>query len=120
ETAAIAKAVAVSHGASQHVRDCLDAAMRVPRKSGEIVARIVIAKVVEQQERIEFGRVAKSERALELDAGAFERRLRMQNVFHWTDRHRCSPRESEAGLKARTTVVEAGPKACTTVVDVGL
>ena len=42
-----------STGAGEHVGDRFDAAMRMPREAGEIVVRVVVAEVVEQQERIE-------------------------------------------------------------------
>ena len=38
---------------AEHVGDGLDAAMRMPREAGQIVVRVVVAEVVEQQERIE-------------------------------------------------------------------
>src|SRR5204863_9360434 len=41
------------------------------------------AKVVEEEERIELGRIAEAERALQLDAGAFDRRPR---TYHPLDR----------------------------------
>jgi hypothetical protein len=51
ERAAVAEAVAVLDRAGEHVGDRLDAAMRMPREPGEVVVRIVVAEVVEQQER---------------------------------------------------------------------
>jgi hypothetical protein len=58
EAALVAEAVAVIDGARQDIGDRLDAAMRVPRESGEIVGRVVVAEIVEEQERIEVGRIA--------------------------------------------------------------
>ena len=60
------------HFAREHVGDGLDAAMRMPGEAGEIVGRILIAEVVEQQERIELVRFAETEGALEFDAGTFD------------------------------------------------
>ncbi len=85
EVAAVAEAVAVLDGAGQHVGDRLDAAMRMPRESGQIILGTVVAEVVEQQERIELFGLAESERALQFHAGAFERRLRLNNLFHWSE-----------------------------------
>ena len=62
--ALIAKAVAMLHRAGQHVRDRLDPAVWMPRKSCEIVFRVLIAEVVQQQERIEFLGFAETEGAL--------------------------------------------------------
>ena len=71
EIAAIAQAVAVLDGPGQHVGDRFDAAMRMPREPGEIVLRVLVAEIVEQQKRIELRRVAEAERTLQLDARAF-------------------------------------------------
>ena len=78
ERAAIAEAVAVIDGAGEHIGDGLDAAMRMPRKAGEVVGRAVVAEIVEQQERIELGGFAEAEGAAQLDAGAFDGRLRLR------------------------------------------
>ena len=70
--ALVAELVAVRDFACQHVGDGLDAAMGMPGKSGEIVGRVLVAKVVEQQERVELLRFAEAEGALQLDACAFD------------------------------------------------
>ena len=72
--AAVAEAVAVLDGAGEHVGDRLDAAVRVPREAGQVVVRVVVAEIVEQQERIELRRVAEAEGAAQLHAGAFHGR----------------------------------------------
>jgi len=61
--AAIAHAIAMFHCAGEDVGDGLDAAVRMPRKAGQVVLRNVVTEVVEQQERVEFGCVAEAERA---------------------------------------------------------
>ena len=61
--AAIPETVAVLHRTREHIGDCLYAAMWMPRKPGEIGIGIVVAEVVEQQERIEIAGVAEAERA---------------------------------------------------------
>src|SRR5262245_274765 len=71
QTALVAETVAVINGAREDVCDRLDAAMRMPRKPGEVVAGSVVPEVVEQQERIEVARVAETKRALQPDARAF-------------------------------------------------
>jgi hypothetical protein len=53
----------------------------VPGKAGEIFLRIVIAKIVEQQKRIEVGRVAETEASSQVDAGALERGLGLDDSF---------------------------------------
>ena len=61
--ALIAEAVAVLHAAAQHVRDRLDAAVRVPGESREVILGMLVAKIIQEQERIEVARAAKPERA---------------------------------------------------------
>ena len=74
EIAAVAEAVAMLDGSGQHISDGLDATMRMPRKARPVIVGPVIAEIVKQQKRIEFGGVAEAEGAIELDAGAFDRR----------------------------------------------
>ena len=71
EGPAVAEAVAVLDRARQHVGDRLDAAVRMPRKPGEVVVGAVVAEVVEQQEGIEIGGVPEPEPALQPHAGAW-------------------------------------------------
>ena len=53
EQALVARAVAVAHAAGKHVGDGLEAAMRMVRKAGDVVVRVVAAERVQHQERIE-------------------------------------------------------------------
>ena len=69
--ALVAHAVAVFDGAGEHVRDGLDAAVRVPREARQVIFRDVVAEVVEQEERVEIGRIAESECAAQVHARAF-------------------------------------------------
>ena len=71
--AAVPHAVAVFDGSGEDVGDGLDAAVRMPGKSGKIVLGNVVAEIVEEQEGIEVMRVAETESAAEMDSGAFER-----------------------------------------------
>src|SRR5262249_20977571 len=87
EIAAIAEAVAMVDAAGQHVGDGLDSAMRMPRKTGAILLRPVVAEIVEQQERIEFRGVAEAESAAQMHAGALESGLGRCNAFDGADRH---------------------------------
>ena len=73
--AAVAEAVAVLHRSGEHIRDGLDAAMGMPREAREVVLRHIVAKVVEQQERVVVGRLAESERPAQVHACAFQRGL---------------------------------------------
>ncbi len=87
ERAPVAQAVAVLDRAREHVRDGLDAAVRVPGKAGEVVLRPVVAEVVEQQERVELLGVAEPERPSQAHPGALDRRNRAGESLHRTDGH---------------------------------
>src|SRR5262245_56402077 len=92
ERAAIAETIAVLHGAREHVRDRFDSAMRMPRESREIVARVLVAEVVEEQEGIELPRVAKAERPPEMHARAFGGWSGLRDALDSSDGHGKKPR----------------------------
>ena len=71
--------------AGEHASDRLNPTVRMPRKSGQVIFRVVIAKIVQQQKRIEILRFAEAEGALQLHAGALQSRLRLNNLFEGTD-----------------------------------
>ena len=73
EMAVVAEAVAMLHRAVDHVRHGLESAVRMRRESRRR-SRPGMSEwnLVEQEERIEHGQRARSERAVELDARAFE------------------------------------------------
>ena len=83
--ALVAQAVAVLDRTGQHIGDRLDPAMRMPGKSRQIIFRILVAEIIQQQERIEILGLAEAEGALQLYARAFDRRLRLNDLFYWTE-----------------------------------
>src|SRR5262245_46815230 len=85
--AAIAEAVAMFDSARQDVRDRFDPAMRMPRKACEIVARILVAEIVEEEKRIELRGVAESECPPEMHARAFGGRGRLGDAFDGSNGH---------------------------------
>ena len=87
DSAAVTHAVAMLHRSRQHIRDCLDPAMRMPRKSGEIVFGNVVAKIIEQQKRVEVLSISEAESAAQVHARAFKRWLRLNDSLHWSNRH---------------------------------
>ena len=87
DRALVAHAVGVVHRSGQDIRDGFDPAVRMPGESRQIIGGNVVAEVVEQQERIEIGGVAEPERAAQVYAGSFERRLGLDQTFHGSDRH---------------------------------
>src|SRR5262249_28889921 len=87
ERAAIAEAVAVLDRAREHIGDGLNAAMRMPGETGEIILRPVVAEVVQQQERIGLFCVAEAESTTQLHTGAFNCRLGLDDAFDGTNGH---------------------------------
>src|SRR6476660_612745 len=72
--------------------------MRMPRESREVVLRVVVAKVIEEQKRIVVFRVAESERSAELNACAFHRRTGLNDASYCTDGHGSSLPGSDPSL----------------------
>src|SRR5262249_16538359 len=83
----VSEAIAVLDRSGQHVGDRLNPAMRMPWKSRQVIVRILIAKIVEKQKRIEVFRLPKTERALQLYPGAFNGWLCFQHLSNWSKRH---------------------------------
>jgi hypothetical protein len=59
----------------------LDATVRVPGKSCDIVGRVVVAEVAQHKKRIEILGLAKTEGALESDSRAFDGRLGLNDLL---------------------------------------
>lgn len=53
------------HSASEHIGHCLNSTVRMHRKSGKIVIRVVGSKMVEQQKWIEIIQRSRSDTSLE-------------------------------------------------------
>ena len=60
--------------------------MRVPRKAGQVIVRVVVPEIVEQQKRIEV-MVVPNQSAAQVHSRAFEHRRRLRDALYWTDRH---------------------------------
>ena len=73
------------HRSREHVGDGLNSAMRVPRKSLQVIGWIVVAEIIQQQERIELLGLAEAEGAFELYARALNRRLGLNHFFYWSE-----------------------------------
>ena len=83
--ALVAETVAMFDRAGKHIGDCLDTAVGMPWESRPVVVRVVVAKIVQQEKRIEILRLAEAEGALQLDACALDGRLRLNDLFHWAE-----------------------------------
>ncbi len=84
---AVADAVGVVDRAGEDVGDGLDAAMRVPGESGEVVFGDVVAEVVEEEEGIELGGVAETEGAAEMHSGTFRGGLAADQALYGSNGH---------------------------------
>ena len=85
--ALVAEGVAVGDFAGQDVGDGLDAAMRVPGEAGEVVRGVLVAEIIQQEERIELLCFAETEGALELNARTLDGGLGFKNLFDRAKRH---------------------------------
>jgi hypothetical protein len=83
--ALVAHAIAMIDGSGQHVRNGLDAAMRMPGETFEVVLGVLVAEVIEEEEGIEVSGFAEAEGALEADACAFEGWFGRQNFSNWPE-----------------------------------
>src|ERR1022692_1127351 len=99
---AVPHAVAVLDGSGEDVCDGFDAAVRVPREAGQVIARNVVAEIVQQEEWVEVGGVAEAERAAQMDACALECRLGLDQALDWSNGHNCFPRFGPMRVVVRT------------------
>ena len=83
----VAHAVAMLDGSRENIGDGLDAAVGMPGEAGQVIVGDIVAKIVEEQKRIEIGRVAKTERTPEMDAGAFERGFGFDDFLDGSNGH---------------------------------
>src|SRR5262249_55026706 len=95
---AVAHAVAMLDRARQNVGDCLDPAMRMPREAGEIILGNIVAKVIQQEERIEVLRIPETESAAQMYARPFGRWLGLDDALDRTNRHRRLPSQGYTTL----------------------
>jgi hypothetical protein len=61
--------------------------MRVPREPSQIILGNVVAEIVQEKEWIEVGCIAESESAAKMHAGAFERRLGLDESLNGSNGH---------------------------------
>src|SRR5690242_17360261 len=73
--ATISHAVAMFDSPGKNVGNGLNPAMRMPREACQVILGNVVAKVVEEKERIEILGIAKSERSAQVHTSALHRRL---------------------------------------------
>src|SRR5258708_29950858 len=88
EAPAVAQTVAVINRAGQHIRDGLNAAMRVPWKSGAVVLGTIVAEVVQQKERVEIAGVAEAKGTVEFHPRSLDGWRGRYDPLHRPNRHR--------------------------------
>jgi hypothetical protein len=84
----VAKAVAMIDGTRQNISDRLDSPMGVPGETGQVVLRPLIAKVVEQQKRVEILGLAKSKGPLQVHPGTLDGRFCLYQTLYRSYGHR--------------------------------
>jgi hypothetical protein len=87
ERAPVAQTIPVLDRAVEHISYRLDAAMRMPRKTGKVVLRAVVPKIVEEKERVEGLGLAEPEGAMELDSGSFDMWLGLYDLADGSKGH---------------------------------
>src|SRR5258708_31354293 len=85
--AAITEAVAMLDRTGLYVRDRFNAAMRMPRETGEIIFGNIISKIIKQEKGIEIGGVAETERAAKVNTRAFASWLGFDETFDGAKGH---------------------------------
>jgi hypothetical protein len=75
----------VIHRSRKDVGYRLDASMRMPWKTGEVVLRVFVAEIIEQKERVELLGISKSKCAAKVHTGAFNRGLSFNYSLNWPD-----------------------------------
>ena len=83
----VSEAVTMLDCSAYDVRDSLDAAMRVPRKSLLVVCWLVSTEIIEKEERIIEFRLSESECPFQMNAGTFERWHAPCDPLDWPDCH---------------------------------
>jgi hypothetical protein len=71
----VALVVGVAHAAGEHVGHRFEAAVRMIREAGDVVARVVGSELIEQQKRIERVEKLRADDARHADTGTVARRL---------------------------------------------
>ena len=84
--AVVAHAVAVLDGSGQDIGDGFDPAMWMPRKSRQVILRHIVAKIVEQEKRVEVGGIAEAEGSPQMHTSALESRFRKCEPFDRSNR----------------------------------
>src|SRR5579862_4078574 len=80
--ALVTETVAMLDRAREYISDRLDPAVRVPGESRQIIFRVVVTEIIEQQKGIEILGFPKAEGTLQLHAGALDCGFRFDDPFN--------------------------------------
>src|SRR5207248_2129222 len=87
DDAVISHTVTVVYRPGQDVGDRLNAAMRMPRETGKIIFRDIVAEVIQQEKRIEIVGIPETKCAPQMHARTFESGFRLDQALNRPDRH---------------------------------
>src|SRR5450759_4090458 len=87
EPAPVSQTVAMVDISRQHIGNRLDAAVRMPWKSGTIVLRTFIAEIIEQEKGIELVRITEAEGTAQSHACALDRGLGFDDTLNGPNGH---------------------------------
>src|SRR5713226_2917339 len=80
DDALVPDAVLVLDSAVQHVGDRLDAAMRMPWESRDVLGGVLRTEIVQEQERIQPRDLGRAERPAQMNARALDRRAGREDL----------------------------------------
>ena len=81
EQTGVALVVVMAHAPGQHIGDGLEAAVRMFRKTRQIIARFIRTELVEHQKRIEIRQLGRTDHTRESHARAIARRVSAHDLF---------------------------------------
>ena len=87
QLAAVSQAVAVTHLPGEDVGNRLDTPMWMPGKPGEIIVRILVPKIIQQQERVEVLGLSEAKGTAQSHTRSFDRGLGLINSLDGSDGH---------------------------------
>jgi hypothetical protein len=89
--ASVAKAVLMLHLSVEDIRDRLDASMRVPWETPDVIPGIIGPEIIQKQEGVKLGDLAVSEGTAEVDSSPFNRGFAFPDLFYAPDSHERQP-----------------------------
>src|SRR4030095_2984006 len=86
-SAAIADAVTMLNSACENVSNRLNAPMPVPGETCQVVLGDIIAKIIQEEERVEVFCASETEGTVQVHTGTFRGWLRSDKALNWPNRH---------------------------------